>query len=516
MANVPISAFTVPANTVGIGATGYSLTGSASASFMDLAGTWNTSGTPTAIKLNITDTASNAASLLMDLGTGGGSFVSRFSVSKAGGVTGSSFRQTSSGAGIQVNANSSRLLLYSNNTELAYGDGSNFTLSSTVQLSWSPSTASSGSVDLFLTRRGAANLRLGAADAAAPVAQTLSVQSVVATGANQAGADFTITGSQGRGSGAGGSIIFQVAPAGTSGSGLQNALATALTLDSTSTLTLTGPSVATFDVMYLGAGASKIRIGVGDVQMFNAAGNRTARFSTDGAYFASDGTVGFTNSATNSYATVDVALRRDAANTLALRNGTAAQTFRVYNTTDGTNSEFLSVNWATTNIASIGVGTAGTGAPQILRFTSARSGADTAWEFRSTASTSPRIVFAGTDRSVTLSAESNMLNVVSGGYRSSIDYAAGASTVFALQSINSNATVTHFGIVGSAANVMQINNGSGRGSGYGAATEMWEMTAPAAPAANGVRIYAVDNGSGKTQLMAIFATGAAQQIAIEP
>jgi hypothetical protein len=81
MANVPISAFTVPANTVGIGATGYSLTGSASASFMDLAGTWNTTGTPTLIKANVTDTASNAASLLMDLQVGGSS---QFSVTKAG------------------------------------------------------------------------------------------------------------------------------------------------------------------------------------------------------------------------------------------------------------------------------------------------------------------------------------------------------------------------------------------------------------------------------------------------
>ena len=45
---------------------------------------------------------------------------------------------------------------------------------------------------------------------------------------------------------------------------------------------------------------------------------------------------------------------------------------------------------------------------------------------------------------------------------------------------------------------------------------MAEMTAPAAPAANSVRIYAEDNGSGKTRLMALFATGAAQQIAIEP
>lgn len=46
--------------------------------------------------------------------------------------------------------------------------------------------------------------------------------------------------------------------------------------------------------------------------------------------------------------------------------------------------------------------------------------------------------------------------------------------------------------------------------------ETVEMTAPAAPAANGVRIYAEDNGSGKTRLMALFSSGAAQQLAIQP
>jgi len=45
---------------------------------------------------------------------------------------------------------------------------------------------------------------------------------------------------------------------------------------------------------------------------------------------------------------------------------------------------------------------------------------------------------------------------------------------------------------------------------------MAERTAPAAPTANGARIFAQDNGAGKTQLMVIFSTGAAQQIAIEP
>jgi len=43
-----------------------------------------------------------------------------------------------------------------------------------------------------------------------------------------------------------------------------------------------------------------------------------------------------------------------------------------------------------------------------------------------------------------------------------------------------------------------------------------QASEPAAPAANGFVIYAVDNGSGKTKLMAKFATGAAQQLAIEP
>jgi len=46
--------------------------------------------------------------------------------------------------------------------------------------------------------------------------------------------------------------------------------------------------------------------------------------------------------------------------------------------------------------------------------------------------------------------------------------------------------------------------------------ELAERTAPAAPAANGCRLYAVDNGAGKTQLMALFSSGAAQQVAIQP
>jgi hypothetical protein len=72
------------ANTAAYAVTGYSLTGSNAQSVIDLAGTWNTTGTPSAFKLNITDTASNASSLLMQLQTGG---TNRFTVAKGGGVT---------------------------------------------------------------------------------------------------------------------------------------------------------------------------------------------------------------------------------------------------------------------------------------------------------------------------------------------------------------------------------------------------------------------------------------------
>jgi hypothetical protein len=331
----------------------------ASTPLIDGTQTWNNAAvTFTGAKLNITDTASNAASLLMDLQVGG---ASRFSVGKAGGVTGSSFRQTSSGAGIQVNANSSRLLIYSNNAELAYGDGSNFTLSSTVQLSWSPSTASSGSVDLFLTRRGAANLRLGAADAAAPVAQTLSVQGRTGTDAAATAYPFTIQGAQGTGTGAGGSIVFQVAPAGSAGS-TPNALATALTIGSdlstTFAGTLNGPSSGGFVFSY--AGSSRVAIGA----------------SGSSSYLAVRSDGGFVFSSTSAPSgTPDVLLFRDAANTLALRNGTAAQTFNVYNTfTDASNYEVGQVSWST-NVFTIATSALGTGTARnlVLRWSTGAS-----------------------------------------------------------------------------------------------------------------------------------------------
>lgn len=71
---------------------------------------------------------------------------------------------------------------------------------------------------------------------------------------------------------------------------------------------------------------------------------------------------------------------------------------------------------------------------------------------------------------------------------------------------------TDVGFARTAAGIVKITNGS---TGAGA-LHLQEQTAPSAPAANNVYIYAQDNGAGKTQLMALFPSGVAQQIAIEP
>ena len=79
-------------------------------------------------------------------------------------------------------------------------------------------------------------------------------------------------------------------------------------------------------------------------------------------------------------------------------------------------------------------------------------------------------------------------------------------------STSSAASVPDIGIARSSAGIMKITDGA---TGAGA-LHFQEQTAPSAPSANNVYLYAQDNGAGKTQLMAKFATGAAQQIAIEP
>ena len=113
---------TPAANNNALAVSSYSLTGSNAQSLLDLSGTWNTSGTPSAIKLNITDTASNASSLLLQLQTGG---VNRATITKTGLTTlGSS---AIAGAGTVLNLTTS----YGTST-ISVGGGGSFVTSGAI------------------------------------------------------------------------------------------------------------------------------------------------------------------------------------------------------------------------------------------------------------------------------------------------------------------------------------------------------------------------------------------------
>lgn len=88
-------------------------------------------------------------------------------------------------------------------------------------------------------------------------------------------------------------------------------------------------------------------------------------------------------SSTSIGGTTDVILTRDAANTLALRNGTNAQQFNVYNTyTDGSNNEVASLGWSSvSNVFVVNVGAIGTGTYRPLAFS---VGGQRRWQFETT------------------------------------------------------------------------------------------------------------------------------------
>jgi hypothetical protein len=108
------------ANTAAFTTTGYSLTGSNAQSLVDLAGTWNTTGTPSAIKLNITNTASNASSLLLQLQTGG---TNRFTVNRDGDITCAKIASGGTASGFQASVLGGRSNTASSDRSIAAGDG---------------------------------------------------------------------------------------------------------------------------------------------------------------------------------------------------------------------------------------------------------------------------------------------------------------------------------------------------------------------------------------------------------
>jgi len=326
-----------------------SLTGdtlTASAPVLNLTQTWNNAATTfTGIKFNVTDSGSTSASLLIDIQNGGSS---KFNIDKVG--------QVSIPYGAAINSNYINSAGYSTGTygnELSGLYQTKMFMQGSGSVGFSAGTGGGGNptLDTILTRKAAANLRFGAADAASPVAQTLSVQSVVAGTSNTAGATFTITGSQGTGSGAGGSIIFQVAPAGGSGTA-QNALAAAMTIASDKSVTFAGalPLTSNSGIVSLDAAGAAFRVYTGSKFTLNVNGNKGACLDSASAFYWTTGSNNTDNPA------VGLSLNYDALNTLAQRNSTAAQALNIYNTyTSSTSFERYSVDWITTaNLAIVG------------------------------------------------------------------------------------------------------------------------------------------------------------------
>jgi len=210
---------------------------------------------------------------------------------------------------------------------------------------------------------------------------------------------------------------------------------------------------------------------------------------------------------------MDIRLYRDAAATLAQRNGTNQQIFRLYNTyTDSSNYERLTITGVAGASVNLTVETLGTGGDNLdIVLTPAGAG-----NVRF-GTLSQIVVSTGSITGQNISVYGTNVGKYAAGLR------AGSTGELAFTSgADTDAVDTAF--MRNAAGVVEVNNGTAatyrdlklRNLIQTEYSQLTEMTAPSAPATNSVRIYAEDNGAGKTRLMALFATGSAVQLGIEP
>lgn len=132
----------------------------------------------------------------------------------------------------------------------------------------------------FISSPATATLQFGQADVdtnATIAAQTLRTQGALTGGtADQAGKDFTLIVSPGKGTGAGGSFIVQTAPAGSTGT-TPNAPVTALTITSAALATFAG----TVAVPLGSAGSPAIKTSSETTGFFFGSADDTIRFSSN-------------------------------------------------------------------------------------------------------------------------------------------------------------------------------------------------------------------------------------------
>lgn len=108
-------------------------------------------------------------------------------------------------------------------------------------------------------------------------------------------------------------------------------------------------------------------------------------------------------------------------------------------------------------------------------------------------------------------------NVIGG----SVGFEIVEATAFAINSLiasgNTFSSATKATLPRGAAHFLALSGNEGLYEvSRGAYMQMAKGAAPTAPASSDIRLFVDDNGAGKTRLMALFPTGAAQQVAIQP
>jgi hypothetical protein len=230
------------------GGSGLTITGAtqtASNPVLNLTQTWNNSGiTFTGIKLNVTNTASATSSLLIDLQVGG---TSQLNLTSAGALT------------------TAGSVIAGGTAQLGWSGKTRMTSAASGSLTFSNSALTNSFSLTAPTANATPTMQLGAADAAAPVAQIFSVQSVVAGTSNTAGQNFTIKGSLSTGSGTSGDIIVQTGASGAAAT-VQNTATTALTIKGVTQRVIAAKTIGTggFTVATLPTGVTGDRTYVTD------------------------------------------------------------------------------------------------------------------------------------------------------------------------------------------------------------------------------------------------------------
>jgi hypothetical protein len=309
----------------------------ASAPVLDLAQTWNASGTAfTALTLALTNTASASASSYFNINLDG---VEAFSIRRGeSNVSATLIRCGGSG------------LRWTARTRTGGGVGLNFehTLGIGSSLEFLATASGTTGGDVVLLRDGASDTL---AQRRSTNAQTFNIYNT-----------FTSATNHERGFLKWSSNVFQIGTEKGSGGGSARALefqtdgVTRMTIATGGDVTAGGFVIGASSIAptsgtrsYLVAsGAGLVQVTDGAALGVGSSAPRFAAFSNNRCGMRVEGEFGWASSGSPTNANFDLILRRDAAGVLAQYNGSNAQAYRLYNTSSSGNANFerLNIRWA--------------------------------------------------------------------------------------------------------------------------------------------------------------------------